>query len=333
MCPIPACETAVTLSVTFASDRLTVTANGNVGTHFMKMFGRNTMPLNADAQVTLKSVPAHYEVHMVLDNTGSMNIIDGVANIRAFRNQFNPWGATSCAFACHDRGSDGRGGDGGVWNQGETGAQMARRLGFPLREDRLRDEMIDQARVLLTGPFATRVKVATYDFDWWVFQRIAPSSNFGQVKNSIENMRWHSPGTNHNWFANELARLVGPAGDGQTATNPRKAIVLITDGVSQINGSSEYEPIRQSTCDLWKQQGRELFVLNMVYPDPAEIGAMDGNLWRKISTLHPQLEPALQACASPGKYFRAEYGASIDQALESIRVAIERDARQMYLAM
>jgi Flp pilus assembly protein TadG len=333
VCQVPNCSSAMTLSTTFERDRLTVTASGSVRPHFMTIFGREAMPLHAQAQVTLKSIPAHYEVHMVLDNTGSMNIIDGVSNIRAFRNQFNPWGAASCAFACHDRGGDSRGGDGGIAGQGETGAQMARRLGFPMREDRLREEMIDQAQILLTGANASRVKVATYDFDWWVYQRIAPSANFGQVRNSIETMRWHSAGTNHNWFPAELARLVGTSGDGLTAATPRKAIVMITDGVSAINGSSEYESIRQSTCDILKQGGRELFVLNMVYPDPNEIGSMEADLRRKISNLHPQLEPALQACASPGKYFRAEYGVSIDTALESIRIAIERDARQMYLAM
>jgi Flp pilus assembly protein TadG len=333
VCQVPNCSTAMTLSTTFSADRLTVTASGSVRPPFLSIFGRESMPIEAKAQVTLKSTPSHYEVHMVLDNTGSMNIIDGLSNIRAFRTQFNPWGSSSCAFACHDRGGDGRGGDGGVAWQGETGAEMARRIGYPMREDRLRAEMIDQARILLSGGSSSRVKIATYDFDWWVHRRTAPTSIFNDVRRSIEGMAWHSPGTNHGWFAAELARLVGVSGDGLTAANPRKAIVMITDGVSQINGSNELQPVQQATCDLLKQDGREVFILNMVYPNPAEIGSMDANLTRKITDLHPRLEPALQACASPGKYFRAEYGATIDQALESIRIAIERDARQMYLAM
>ena len=70
----------------------------------------------------------------------------------------------------------------------------------------------------------------------------------------------------------------------------------------------------------------------MVYPDPLEIG----NEWygnrANIIALRPTIEPALQACASPGRYYRAEYGNSIDNAMDSIRDDVLKDAKSMYLA-
>jgi Flp pilus assembly protein TadG len=326
MCPVPNCATAVTLNITFANDRLTTTATGNVRTHFMGMFGKSQLPVAAKAESTLKSVPVFYEVHMVLDNSGSMNIVDGVNNIRFFRDKFLPWNSI-CAFACHSRS------DPNATYQGKTGFETARQWGVPLREDRIKNEMIDQAQRLLTGANATRAKVAVYDFDWWVYQRRTPSNVFGQVKKSIEDVQNQSGGTQYAYFANELQRLVGPSGTGASATSPRKAIILITDGVQQNLYTGKVELISQSACNVYKAEGRDLYVLNIAYPDPLEIGNQWYSQRAEMIALQPQLEGALQTCASPGRYFRADYGVSIDTALESITNAIMRDARQMYLAM
>jgi hypothetical protein len=331
-CDVQNCA-SIPLTTVILPDRIRVEADGSVKAHFMGMMGMPYLPIAARAEVMIRSTPVHYEVHMVLDNSGSMNIIDGLANIRAFRTQFHPWNASACAFACHDRGGDGK----GVQNAqpgGATGASLARSLGFPMREDRLRAQMIEQSRSLLTSAQnQSRIKVATYDFDWWVRQRIAPSANFAEVRSSIETMPEQSGGTQYSFFANELARLVGASGSGADAGNPKKAIVMITDGVSQTLSGSHLETIPVATCNKLKEEGRELFVLNMVYPDPNEIGDMSAATKTKILNLVPQLEPSLIACASPGRYYSAEYGASIDSALESIRLAILKDARSMYLSM
>ncbi|NJR13699.1 MAG: hypothetical protein HC779_05190 [Phyllobacteriaceae bacterium] len=325
-CPLKACETA-TLNVTFLADRLKVTAAGTAKTHFMSIGGKKELAANATAEVTLKSVPVHYEVHMVLDNSGSMNIVDGVDNIRSFRDKFKPWNSI-CAFACHTRGNNNE-----ATYQGKTGADLARENGIPLREDRVKTEMIDQAKRLLQGAYASRVKVGVYDFDWWVNQRQAPTHNFGQVQKAINDVNNTSGGTQYVYFANELARLVGASGTGIDQKSPKKAIVMITDGVQQNMYTGKIELISQSACNKYKEQGRELFILNMVYPDPLEIGNQWYGQRDLIIPLRPKLEPALQQCASPGRYYRAEYGTTIDAALQSITDAIMRDARQMYLAM
>jgi Flp pilus assembly protein TadG len=349
-CPIANCETNVVLTPTILQDRVRVEAQAKVKTYFMGMVGKSTLNADAKAEMTLKSIPVYYEVHMALDNSGSMNIIDGLQNMRDFRVQFNPWGAT-CAFACHDRvdaapvkkpqkcttkkGKTTCVDDGyyPAVQMTESGADMARRLGFPLREDRLRTQMITQAQSLLNSTANnSRIKVATYDFDWWVRQRLAPSTNFQQVKLSIEGIPRQSGGTQYAYFANEMARLVGSSGSGATELTPKKAIVMITDGVSQVVGSDALETIPTATCNKLKENGRELFILNMVYPDPNELTTGYNSAVEKVKALRPNLATSLQACASPGRYYAAEYGSSIDTALESIKQAVLKDAKSMYLA-
>ena len=331
-CPVANCASAVTQTTTIMKDKVRVEATANVKTAFMGMMGQSSLVADAKSEMTIKSIPVFYEVHMVLDNTGSMNIIDGLDNIKSFRTQFKPWGSV-CAFACHNivpSGSkDSKGND---IMMTKTGAQLAREKNIPMREDRLRSQMIDQAQSLLTTANASRIKIATYDFNWWVSQRIAPSANFGQVKKSIDDMAWGSDGTQHTYMADELVRLVGKSGTGSTAESPKKAIVMITDGVSNDWNGSGITSIPESVCNKWKADGREVFILNMVYPDPLEIGDEWYSGRAKMIAFVPTLEATLKSCASPGKYFRAEYGASIDMALESVKNAILKDARSMYLA-
>ena len=331
-CPVTNCATAATQTTTIMTDKIRVEASATIKNTFMGIVGKPTVNINAKAEMTIKSVPVFYEVHMVLDNSGSMNIVDGLANIRSFRNQFKPWGAV-CAFACHNIVSSGKQDKkGNDIMMTVTGASVARANNIPMREDRLRAEMINQAQTLLTTANASRIKIATYDFNWWVNQRIAPSADFSQVKKSIEDMAWTSDGTQHDYMADELVRLVGPSGTGLTAQSPKKAIVMITDGVSNDWNGSGISSIPASACNKWKAEGRELFMLNMVYPDPLEIGDTGYSGRARMIALVPTLEATLQSCASSGKYFRAEYGQSIVSALESVKNAILKDARSMYLA-
>ncbi len=331
-CPVVNCASTVTQTTTILTDKVRVEARATVKTAFMGVFGQSSIAADAKAEMTIKSVPVFYEVHMVLDNTGSMNIIDGLANIQSFRTKFKPWGSV-CAFACHNVVSSGKQDkNGNDIMMTKTGAQLARETNTPMREDRLRAEMISQAQSLLSTANASRIKIATYDFNWWVSQRIAPSTNFAQVKKSIDDMAWSSEGTQHAYMADELVRLVGSSGTGLVATSPKKAIVMITDGVSNDWNGSGISTIPASACNKWKAEGRELFILNMVYPDPLEIGDQWYSHRSTMISLVPTIEPALQACASPGKYFRAEYGTSVITALESVKNAILKDAKSMYLA-
>ena len=210
-----------------------------------------------------------------------------------------------------------------------TGAQFARSLGIPMREDRVKSEMIDEAQRLLRDGAGT-IKVGVYDFDWNPTQLQKPTADYRAVKRAIENIENKSTGTQYDVMAAKLDPMVGPSGDG-TKGNPRKVIVMITDGVSQNRTTYVPELISMSSCDQLKAGNRELYVLNIAYPDPLEIGnGLFGNR-DAIIAIQPKLEDALKSCASPGKYYRADYGVSIDNALKAITDDLTR-SNKIYLA-
>jgi hypothetical protein len=347
-CPVANCAKAVIQTTTITGDRVRVDARADVRTFFMGMMGHKYVPAEARSEITIGQEAVYYEVHMALDNTGSMNIVDGLDEIRRFRGMFKPWSNSPgnyCALACHIRVDDGTLVDDGTKDANgkpnmvpnmmkQTGAEIARANGVPLREDRIRQTMIDTAKDLIAAGNAKRLKVATYDFGWGVWQRSAPTTNFAAVKASIDKMPWLSDGTQYDYMSGGLIRYVGPSGDGRTEKTPKKVIILITDGVSQKLQSegNGIKVIPQIVCDNLKKDGRQLIVLNMVYPDPLEIGNTQYGSRDKIILLRPKLEPALKACASPGKYYEAKYGASITKAFENIKKDIIKEARSVYLA-
>jgi Flp pilus assembly protein TadG len=337
-CPVANCAKAVTQTTTITGDRVRVDASTDVKTFFMGILGQKTVQAEARSEITIGQEAVYYEVHMALDNTGSMNIVDGLDEIRRFRGMFKPWSndpGNYCALACHIRVDDGTKDANGKPNMmTQTGADIARANGVPLREDRIRQTMTDTAKDLIAAGNSKRLKVATYDFGWGVWQRSAPTTNFAAVKASIDKMPWLSDGTQYDYMSGGLIRYVGPSGDGRTEKTPKKVIILITDGVSQKLQSegNGIKVIPQIVCDNLKKDGRQLIVLNMVYPDPLEIGNTQYGSRDKIILLRPKLEPALKACASPGKYYEAKYGASITKAFENIKKDIIKEARSVYLA-
>lgn len=95
-CQVPACASAVSQTTTIDGNRVRVDATFNTPTYFMGIVGYKTMPVAARSEITLDQQLYYYEVHMALDNTGSMNIVDGLDAIRKFRVMFQP-GGQACA--------------------------------------------------------------------------------------------------------------------------------------------------------------------------------------------------------------------------------------------
>jgi Flp pilus assembly protein TadG len=333
-CQVPSCASVVEQTTTITGNRVRVDAKFDTKTYFMGIVGHPTVPVEARSEITLDQQLLYYEVHMLLDNTGSMNIVDGLDNVRKFRVKFEPWAnSLYCAFACHTRVDDGTiGPDGNKNLMAQSGAEIARANNIPMREDRVRSTMIDQAKDLIAAGNKERLKVAVYDFDWLAHQRLAPSSDINKVKKAIEDLPWQSVGTQFETMDDGFIKHVGPSGSGKTSDSPKKVIILITDGVSQNYKKNDIKAIPQEVCNNLKADGRTLFVLNMVYPDPLEIGDNTYGHRARIIALRPQLEPALKKCASPGFYYRAEYGQTINNAMEAIKKDVLKDAKSMYLA-
>jgi Flp pilus assembly protein TadG len=318
-CPIADCDPG-RLSITLYATKIEVESIGSSPTFFMGLVGKTALDVTAKARVNLGGTTEHIEVHMVLDNTGSMNIVDGLTAINQIKPLFLPYDKyginEQCAFACH-LAIDGSNAD--VTYNGKTGAQIARDNGIPMREDRIHSEMIDQARRLLTG--GSNIKVGVYSFTWGVTKMIDPSSNYGRVRNAINDVTNLSEGTQYEHMAPEADIQIGASGTGSSPGSPKKIIVLITDGVHQRLPDHKAGLMPTAMCDKLKEDGRELYVLNIAYPDPDIIGGdrRPGGSPAQVKAFYNDIEPRLKSCASSeDTYFRADYGVSIDNALKRI---------------
>ncbi len=141
------------------------------------------------------------------------------------------------------------------------------------------------------------------------------------MRNAINDIHNLSEGTQYEQMAPETDGIVGVSGTGSTPSSPKKIIVLITDGVQQRLPDHKPGLIPIAMCEKLKEGGREVFVLNIAYPDPDIIGGDQrlGGSPSQVKAFYNDIEPRLQSCASSGaNYFRADYGVSIDNALKKI---------------
>lgn len=334
-CPITDCNPE-RLKITLDATKLEVESEGSSPTFFMGLIGKSYLNVLAKARVNLGGLNEYVEVHMVLDNTGSMNIVDGISAIDQMVPLFKPYEKYSanegCAFACHLT-IDGASQD--VTYGGKTGAEIARANGIPMREDRVHSEMINQAKRLLTG--GTNIKVGVYSFTWNATKLVDPTSNFSRVENAIEDIDNISEGTQYEYMAPATDKLVGASGTGASAASPKKIVVLITDGVQQRLPDHDPGLMPLAMCDKLKEDGRELYILNIAYPDPNIIGGdqRPGGSPSKVKAFFDDIEPNLKSCASSAEhYFRADYGVSIDNAMKAVTDKIlAGGSRKLYLAM
>ena len=332
-CTLADCSTAMNLTIDIQDSHIHVESKGGVKPFFMAMMGVEELGIDAVARVNLGR--NHVEVHLALDNSGSMNIVDGEPAMARMLGVFQPYtesmGYTvGCAFACH-QATDGSGRT--VSFGGLTGAQIARANNIPLREDRVKSVMATETRRILSDDTRETAKVAVHAFDWNSRKILAPTNNIARAEAAIASIQNESIGSQYHNMSYELAKAVGPSGDGSSASSPRKIIVMITDGIQQHYTTYVPQIIEQSSCDRLKAEGRELYVLNLAYPDPDLIATIpDGDAINAVRDFYDDIEPALISCASPGRYFRAGYGDTIDTALKAVVDEIKRN-NKVYLAM
>ncbi len=242
-----------------ASENLRVEVKASMNTTFLALFGMQAFQLVSTAEASVNE--PHLDLHLLIDVTGSMNIPDTPAEIARFSALFRPYGAThNCSFACHRTGVD------ETYN-GKSGFEIARENGVYLREDRIRDSLVQMVDLLETSSSARGLRISPYTFQWTDTQLLPPTNDFDAVKTAISRIVNQSGGTS----AGNVLRLVNERfTDGGTGReeSPKKAILLVTDGVDQNTADSSPKNFDVAQCDALKDKGIILYVLNVHYPDP-----------------------------------------------------------------
>lgn len=294
---------------------VTVTAHGHIKTSFMKLLGKGEFPFAASSTATWGQGGGGYlDVHFLADNSGSMNIADGVTEMNKMFPRFDPFSSgDGCAFACHLPAID----EFGVMSDpsGGTGYDIARANNVYLREDRIRDEISRiGSRILLQGE--GRAKVSVHKFTHGTLPVELDMESSMDVKRAAKSIVNVSDGTLLSLALTEFKDEIPASGDG-TKDNPRVAAILITDGVDNSPGDMPVlmDPAK---CDLLKDKGIELYVMNIVYPTVSEMRNRGNNKVWAVGVFYDDIAPALRACASPGRYFEGDYGRDVTRAFDAM---------------
>lgn len=289
--------------ISFDGSELQVEGRFSLETTFAKIFHVKKIPISTTSVVVK---PAYDNIYFSVDLSSSTGVGATPTDRAALGALTRPYMKAAfgnnlpqgCEFACHRRQG---------WEpSGKTIYQMARDAGIRLREDELIlqfNQLVD----LLLDPSDPAAKgglrrISVIGFSSIATQLASLSTSASSIKSALGRFRDHDRyETDYRQVFNRLNRILGRQGDGSRA-EPLKTLVLITDGVNSRDFSYSQKPIDNSLCDRIKSRGFKLAVIEIQYPK------LVNNFVYNV-TVRPvenKISPALESCASPGWYFKAE---------------------------
>ncbi len=250
------------IDVSIVDNAITATARASVPTSFLRLINKNYLEVAARASV-LGPSSSYVDINIVIDKSPSMLLAADTAGQAKMLSQSN------CVFACHTPEGSPKTYKDVSYN---TNYKLAKAMGVTLRSD----VAVSAAKEILSlvsamDPAQSRFRVAFYTIGATAKQVIAPTFSISTAKAALDN---DAKGLNSatsdesSRFDSTLAsveKFVGKAGDGSSANNPLKLVLILTDGtISQRD-----------------------WVLNGVWWDSR--GKMrDGNDWYKVAPLNPK---------------------------------------------
>ena len=336
--------TGGTVTVAKVGQRIDALATFNVATRtsFGGIFGVRSMNASGSAKSSA-SMPLYTDLYMALDVSQSMGLASTTAGAKSLftliktmeRNAGNS-GATGCVFGCH------------VVQTGSRLASSYQSIAgsavppITLRIDVLRNAVnktisTAQSDALAAGTSNYRIALYTTGLSsangttYSLNQLAALSSNWNSLSAAAANIDLgpnNGGGTGDSYLKEPLTDLltkIPTSGDGTSQATSRAYVIIITDGLRDVKGSSctsghctaAFDP---TVCQSYKNKNITVGVIYTTYlpilADPTTgSSALDGNYQSLVQPYVSQIAPNLQACSSPGWYAEASDGPSIDAAL------------------
>ena len=305
----------------------TASLDGSYVTSFMKLAGVKTLPLkvSAGSSVALNLDQEFWEFHIMVDTSQSMGIGTTVADMEAVKKWYAENGFpqnSTCYLACH-------------WGPNDAMSRM-RTAKIDFRIDAvsravqsmvgtMSREMQGNAKAqlwqlytdakVLVPMTSTLSAITGYKIDLPYWQQ-SPAAKAAGDSEGTTNLR-ASMAT--------LTAAVPPAGDGKTASSPKRAVFLITDGVhdsttmepnvvrTSPSGFHNTGPINPAFCEGLKTKGVVVSVLYLTYWIPPGT-----TIWH-VDPFKNDILPKLKACASsPDLFFNATTPADINTSLQTM---------------
>ena len=280
-------------------------------TMLMRVVGQDTMAVSVASTVTIS--PSFHTFYFVIDVSASLGYAADQANVDAMMALTKPyyssdpyWGSmmpNGCGFACHATvGIEPLKANGTRY----TSYELATENGIEFREDVMMNAVTVAAETILediNGVHADQIKVGAYAFseDWE--QLTKPTANSTNLLKQIDKVSIERGGTHYADTLPDILADIGKAGKGNKESDPKKTVILVTDGMSDYYDAGIYtSAIDTAMCDDYKADGMRLVVINIAYPE-----LTSDNFWNTYAKkAHQDIQAQLKACASAGYYYEAD---------------------------
>lgn len=263
----------------------------------------NAVQINGEARARGR-IRRFVDIDLWLDASASM----GVAADEAGRDRLRALSANdrehrNCAFACH-MPTRLTVADNQIW---ATSMQRAHANGIKLRIDVMKDSLeillSELAEARTEHAVVPRLSAAALANNW--NRQLNLTGDLEAVRNYVRGFSLSSSA------ASRLSRTMATGRDAipvtaqqrrGTADDPQRFVILVTDGMQFDWGNISPGPISAEVCAQIRQRVNRLIVVHIPYV------RLDGdnafNHW--VRPVYDQLGPALQACASPNSYLKAD---------------------------
>ena len=215
-------DTNVAINGNIVSSTTSYTSSVNFA--FGQIFGVATGKLHGAVSATM-SLPSYIDVFIMVDTSGSMSIGASSADQQALIGQIG------CAFACHD-GNPVKG-----YSDAYTYAEQT---GISLRYDVVIKgikQFMDS--VDATDPGHQYIKTAIYTFDSNLNNPTPLTSDTSAVRQGLpaapSTAGNYDGATHFNEAIPTVSAAIGTGGDGMSPNNPKKLLIIATDGVEDPN--------------------------------------------------------------------------------------------------
>jgi Flp pilus assembly protein TadG len=310
---------------------------------FASLLGMSTFPISGTATST-SSISPNIDFYLLLDTSPSMEIAATTSGINALQAATTAQQPSStpagCAFGCHESNPTSADTTGNP--NGEDNYTLARNLGVTMRIDLVNQatqNLMTVAQSTETNSGATyRAAIYTIDTNYNALQTL--TSNLTTAQTSAANIAALEVYSNNNVTQNnsnsdedtglntgltDINTTMPTPGNGtnNNGDKPQEVLFIVTDGLNDysLGGTRTYSPIDASgtLCTTIKNRGIRIAVLYTTY-NPLDTGAIGGPTWydQYVEAVQPNIQPAAQACASPGLYFEVNTNGDISSALTAL---------------
>ena len=351
--------------------------------NFPGVLKQPSWPFTGQSATRNQSAP-NINFYLLLDDSPSMAIGATSTDINTLiantQKQVDSTGSKGCGFACHETNpaADNLGNAGGIDNY-----QLARNLSLTLRIDRVTQavQALMNTAYQISSINRNTYGVAIYTFDYQLNSSspiFAPSGKPGVVKTPVTPSSTTSytvatiqnaanniavlPVYKNNWLTSSnnnsdadtsiagslysLNKIMPTPGNGTNVKGdtPQEVIFLVTDGVDDVNISTDpytsscdrtltgkrcQQPLDPAICTTIKSKNIRIAVLYTEYDDSA---LNNTNSWYD-TWIHPfngstsTIETNLNSCASPGLYTKVSTNGDITSALQALFLKVASDPR------